>query len=335
MARVPADFLRFLYANYPDDWRKVSVADVPEDVITAIKSKHARHYEIWKDIPEWIKSEYGDKLPKDVLNGNETTQHFVNEEIEKKEKKEQNTAETVSYAVDLLALGYAVETVKVMAENRAIREQIFQEANGEPLTKEQWERIHKTHASDYAAIENDWDKYQPEKLMLHLAKALTCEKKRQKRLSSKEDIAQSQARIKELEKKLRATAKRFDTRSVKMNMVDFLKGVPQQACLRHMHPEVRKMFTDLLEEQGIRISPVRSMQDRNHTLVSRESFTKDLDVAMEKIKQQTKSVKGADRFAKVLADKRKKSKGKSVKKEKEQEPKTTLTLRPVKTLEII
>ena len=335
MARVSADFLRFLYANYPDDWRKVSVADVPEDVITAIKSKHARHYEIWKDIPEWIKSEYGDKLPKDVLNGNETTQHFVNEEIEKKEKKEQNTAETVSYAVDLLALGYAVETVKVMAENRSIRDQILREADGGPLTKEQWERFHETHKKDFEAIENDWNKYQPEKRMLHLAKILSREKIKLKRLHSKEDIAQCEARIKDLEKKLKITAKKFDSRAVRMNMVNYLKSDAAQASLRHMHPETRKIFANLMEEQGIRISPVRSFLDKNHTLASRESFTKDLQEAMEKIKQQTKSVKGTDKFAKALADRDKKSKGKSIKKEKSQNPETTLTLRPVKTLEII
>ena len=344
MAKFSDDFLRFLYANFPDDWRRASVSDVADDVVAAITSKHARHYQIWKEVPEWIKSRYGDKLPADVLNGNETPQQFVVEETQKVEKEEKDTAEMMSFAVDLLALGYAAETVKLMAENRALREELLRQNGGKPISlkahpelAELFAKWIESRKKDIMAITKDWKKHQPEKHMLHLAMLLSREKKRQKRLSSKEDIAKSEARIKRLEKKIREVAKRLDSRAVKMNMVDYLRGRPQQAALRHMTPDVLRMFSGLLEEQGIRISPVKSVHDKHHTLVDRESFTKDLQNALDKIEQQSKSAKGISKLTKAIDNKVKKSKNKGAKKNAPhvQEPKTTLTLKKVPTLEII
>ena len=337
MAEVSQDFLRFLEANFYSDWLKLSAPDVPEDVVTAIKMKYAREYQIWREIPEDIKSRFRDKVPSDVLNGHESVQHFVNTEHQKAEKEEKNTAELLSFSVNMLALGYAVDTVKVMAENRAARENLLHAAKGGKLPPEQLIEWLETRKKDIEAITADWKKYQPEKHVLHLAKMLAREKRRQKRLLSDEDRALSDQRIKSLEKKLKEAVKRLDDRSAKMNMVHYLRGTSQQAALRHLTPDILKTFSDLLEAQGIRISPVKSARANNHTLEGRDSFTKDLRAVLDKIEQQTKSVSSSRKLAQALAVKSKKSSDKATKKKvvAKDSPKTTLTLKEVPTLEIV
>ena len=44
MGKISSDFERFLYANYPDDYMRATAEDVPDDVITAILSRHNFHY---------------------------------------------------------------------------------------------------------------------------------------------------------------------------------------------------------------------------------------------------------------------------------------------------
>lgn len=341
MAGVSKDFLRFLEANFYGDWLKVSAPDVAEDVVTAIKMKYAREYQIWMEIPEDIKSRYRDKLPKDVLNGNESVQHFIAEENKKQEEKAKDTAEIVNYSVNLLALGYAVDTVTSMAENRALREDLLRQNGGKPISlkwhPELFIKWLESREKDIAAISKDWKTRQPEKHMLHLAKALSRERRRLRRLRSPEDIAASEAKIKKLEDKLKVASKVFNSRAVKMNMVDYLRGRPQQAALRHMSSDVLRMFSGLLEDQGIKISPVKSLNDKNHTLEDRASFTKDLQEALDKIEQQSKSAGRISKLSQALNNKAKKVGGKGAKKKtpKEIGPKTTLTLKKVPTVEII
>ena len=62
MASVSSDFERFLKANFPDDYRKVTDPDVKDDVLNAILSRREEDYKVWCRIPEWIKNEYADNL---------------------------------------------------------------------------------------------------------------------------------------------------------------------------------------------------------------------------------------------------------------------------------
>ena len=68
MASKSSDFNRFLEANYPDDWLRFSQPDVKDDVVFSIISRYEKKYEIWKRIPEWIKSFYADILLKIAVN---------------------------------------------------------------------------------------------------------------------------------------------------------------------------------------------------------------------------------------------------------------------------
>ena len=85
-----SDFERFLYANYPDDYRRATASNVPEDVLTAIVSRHSAHYDIWRRIPEWVKNRYQDRLPRELLNGNEQVKEFIKRETFGKRRKRNN-----------------------------------------------------------------------------------------------------------------------------------------------------------------------------------------------------------------------------------------------------
>lgn len=340
MSNVSRDFLRFLSANFWRDWEVLKESNFADDQVAKIMAKHSRAYQIWRSVPEWVKRRRGDRLPDGVLNGDEPPQRFVEKETKKVETEQKETAEVMSFSVNMLALGYAVDTVKTMAENRALREDILHQCGGKPFSMKDHPELFKkwleSRQKDIDAIVNDWKTHQPEKHMLRLAKFLSREKRKQRRLSG-EEWERSEKRIKALERKLNETAKRLDGRAVKMNMVDYLRSRPQQAALRHLPPEILQLFSGLLEKQGIRVSPVTSANAKNLTSVSRESFTKDLQEALDKIEQQTKSTKSVGKLAKAVAGKPKKSKGKTVQKKTSKEGKeaTTLTLKKVPTLEII
>ena len=132
MADCSNDFKRFLYANYPDDYRRATAENAPDDVVTTILSRHENHYKIWRDIPEWIKSRYRDIIPTEVLNGNENVRGFVEEEEQKLNQEEKETRELMDYTVTLLALGYAAETAAIMAANLEQRMLLLKEAGKRP-----------------------------------------------------------------------------------------------------------------------------------------------------------------------------------------------------------
>ena len=153
MADCSNDFKRFLYANYPDDYRRATAENAPDDVVTTILSRHENHYKIWRDIPEWIKSRYRDIIPTEVLNGNENVRGFVEEEEQKLNQEEKETRELMDYTVTLLALGYAAETAAIMAANREQRMLLLKEAGGRPLNAEQAAKWRELRESDRKAIE--------------------------------------------------------------------------------------------------------------------------------------------------------------------------------------
>lgn len=255
MANVSEDFERFLYANYPDDYRRATAKDVPEDVLTAIISKHRAHYEIWQAVPEWIKNEYGDRLPKEVLNGNDNVQKFVKDEIEKDAKETEHCMDIVAASLSIAALGYAMETANVLAKNQAARQQLLAEAKDGKLSPQQMEKWLALREDDKAAILQDYKNYQPEKYLLHLAKELSREKKRAERAGSDADRAAAEMKAVSLERELKQYAKKLTSKDKLEKTVNYLRGKPQQAALRHLAPDVLTMFTEVMAGQNIKIEP--------------------------------------------------------------------------------
>lgn len=267
MANSMSDFERFLYANYPDDYRRATADDVPDDVINAILSKHEKHYQIWRRIPEWIKDEYRDIIPTEVLNGNETVRDFVEEEHQKLANEEKETQQLLNYSVSLLALGYAAETVAVMVENRRQREALLAAAHGGPLSDEQMKLWLQTRESDQKAIRKDWQKNHTEKFIVHLFKEIDREKRRMARNGESVDAT---LKISRMENEAAQLLAQFSDMDKKKAMVEYLRGQPQQVALKRMNPEVRQRFVDMLRKNGI------AVEDKNFAQVNRENLAQSL-----------------------------------------------------------
>lgn len=261
MAGFPDDFLRFLQVNFPDAYRRASVPDVSEETVTSIMSTYGHRFQIWKEIPDWIKGSHGDRVPPEVLNGNFTVHDYVEYEKAKNIEKEKQTEDLLSFSVSMLALGYATETVAALTENYAEREKLLAEAGGDRdhprLTPEQHKRWLESRRKDFEAIRNDWEKNQPEKHILRLAKELSRAKKGLARLENEEAKERLAKRVATLEKQLHEASERLNSRGSRQNMVDYLRVRSQQAALRHMHPEVLHLLTEAMERQRIRIEPAK------------------------------------------------------------------------------
>ncbi len=255
MSGISGDFERFLYANYPDDYRRATAKDVPEDVLTAILSRHKAHYSVWKDIPEWIKTKYQDRLPRDVLNGNEQVKQFVKSEEQQKKKDEKETSALIDYSVTLLALGYAADTVKALAENRMAREELLRAANGGEFTEEQKRLWRQTRERDRDVIRCDWAENQPEKYLFHLFKEISRGKRRSERAQTADDRHDAVAQITRSEQELAGLMEHFSSREARQKLAEYLRQPQQQAALRHFSPEMLAVFTDKMKSLGIAVTP--------------------------------------------------------------------------------
>lgn len=285
MASSASDFERFLYANYPDDYRRATAPDVADDVLTAILARHNSHYKVWKDIPEWIKNEYGDRLPSEVLNGNVTPRQFVNKELDKASGKEETSANLmdfglIDFTVTLLAAGYAQENAIARAKNRATRKQIMADANGQELTDEQKAKWFETRLSDTKIVKNDWKYNQTEKYLLHIAKEMSREYKRAQR----EGREPSKDIIAGLTEKLNHYATGLETTEDKRKLVDYLRQEPQQAALKHLEASVLDLFGDKLKEQGIVITPPKRGKSKTHVM-DVESLSQSLEDDFSKMQK--------------------------------------------------
>ncbi|MBR5599426.1 MAG: hypothetical protein IKW39_05235 [Alphaproteobacteria bacterium] len=184
MGDKSSDFNRFLKINYPDEWRRFSAPDVKDDVINSILMRFEKKYEIWKRIPEWIKDFYGDLLPKELLNGNEPYNRFI-EDIEKRvigelsydRDKLNDTIYRVVMEDDQARLkvshymengGYKFETscnivYKFMEQKRIIEDDSLSDEEKRILHTKIWGEVRNL-------IEEDWKENQVCKYVNHMAK---------------------------------------------------------------------------------------------------------------------------------------------------------------------
>lgn len=262
MAVNSSDFERFLYANYPDDYRRATADNVPEDVLTAIISRHASHYSVWKSVPEWVKSRYHDILPRELLDGNIQSKDFVLKEEKTVKKEEKDTAAVLDFGVSLLAMGYTAESVRALTENRMLREQLLQMAKDGKLSPEQQEQWGQSRLSDKETIIRDWQTNQPEKYLFHLIKEMNRSKCRGEDFSAQKE--QELAQILPL----------FANKENRNKLVEYLRQKPQQAALGRLSPEVLSKFGGVLKECGINIAPAKGKGE--DVVISRDSLVASL-----------------------------------------------------------
>lgn len=275
MAKSSSDFERFLYANFPEDYRRATVDDVPDDVIYAILSRHEARYKIWQRIPEWVKTKYRDKLPSEVLNGNMPVKEFVKEEEKAVKEEEKSTAALLEYGALLLAAGYAAETAAVLVKNRSKREELLQQAEDGKLSDAQRALWRETRESDKKAITDDWRTRQPEKYLLHLIKEIDRAKKRGAKALSEQEKAAMEMKAGSFERELQQVAGRFKTKEDRERLKAYLQEMPQQAALKHLSPDMFSRFSEIAKSCGIKIKPARAEGEKAQE-VTRESLADDL-----------------------------------------------------------
>ena len=256
MSSISADYERFLIANFPDEYRRITVKDVKEDVVQAIKSRLDDEYAIWCQIPEWIKNEYRDDLPDEVLHGNKSVRDFIDEE----EKANANIVNTendnklTDFGVSLIALGYAAETVAMLAESRSKREALLKNAGDDGLSDEEFEEWLATRDKDCKVISKDWKENQKEKYFMHVVKEMSRTKKRKQRADSPSETIAYEMKETSLERYFRKFAKELENEEFRRKVIDYLRLAPQQAALRHLDKDVLDKFIDVLGSHGVKVN---------------------------------------------------------------------------------
>ncbi len=237
MGQVSEDFKRFLEANCPDDLLKISSADVKDDIITAICSRHEKNYKIWSMVPEWIKNIYQDKLPQEIYNGHEPLDKFIIEieqaimiQIPYDSTKLTafvydsiiNDPESCKRVSDLMDNGnYQFETAANLQYNSNRRKKLIEtEEINTPKGKAIWRE---TRKEDCKLINDDWKEHQPEKFVLHQIKTYFRSKTNFNRLASIDEETlteeQKQKRIKDLAKYTKQTIQARKDYELHLNQV--------------------------------------------------------------------------------------------------------------------
>ena len=290
MGKITSDFERFLYANYPDDYRRATAEDVADDVITAILSKHHFHYDVWKDIPEWIRAEYRDDIPVEVLNGNIRVEAFIYEEYDKltyderdkaKEEEERQAREeafVANLSIAFLAAGYTAGAVSRLAENHRERNELIKQMAIHGRTPELVAAYFATRESDIRTISDEYDRNEKlvHKKVLHLAKKLN----RMKRCKDGHD----EEEYKKAEEKLkRVMAYVSSNPEAREKLEKHLDDPVARSALRHLVPEVKDMFSSLMDKAGLLAAMQQAMEEDRRAKTSAKSSKSVEDVRADNV----------------------------------------------------
>ena len=277
MSKISADYERFLLANYPDEYRRITVKDVKEDVVQAIKSRLDDEYAIWCQVPEWIKNEYRDNLPDEVLNGNKAVKDFVLEK-ENNGKEVDNSIDVsglTDLGVSLLAAGYAASSIALLTKNRSERSRILEEAAGRPLTEKERKKWLETRLGDCKVVAKDWKTNQPEKYLLHIIKEMSRNKMRKERAEGQAQITKYEMKEISLEREFKQFAKMLEDEKFRRNLINYMRLRPQQAALGHLDSEVLDRVIGMFDKYGIKIQ-ARANDGRNELRLDKDSLAYEL-----------------------------------------------------------
>ncbi len=271
MAVIENDFERFLYANYPIDYNRASVEGVKDDVIAAIKSKHSATYNKWKRIPEWIKNEYQDKLPTELLNGNVRVKDFVYDEIDdlnqieeqdgsdalfdkfrinNKDRNRYKEHNNHKFVLNALALGYSAATVSELEKNRELRKTVDNSPEGKEARR-------KSRLSDKQAIDKDWKKNSNIKSLMHAVKEVSRAQQRSDRTKSERIRVASGMKVTSGLREIDECLKNFDTPEKIQQLEDFLLRDDEQRALRHLTIDLKETFFQILVDNGVHVEKFR------------------------------------------------------------------------------
>ena len=184
MISKSVEFERFLEANYPSAYLKISSGEVKDDVYFAVYSEFEARFRKWQRIPSWIKDFYRDTLPPEILNGNITVDDFI-ENLEyvcfrspdrDLTQIRSNNYRNVVYVEEKLsdvykakiALGYSHSHARKLAENAHVRKCMC--ALCRPLNNEERKIWRATRKSDRHIVKEHFKTVEPEKMVFHCIK---------------------------------------------------------------------------------------------------------------------------------------------------------------------
>lgn len=200
MPDIGTEFISYLKAYDPEAFSKVSADSATDSLINTIIAKHKSEFDIWKKTPEWLRAQYGNKIPEDILDMVRQGVPLTPENVAAKQNHTQvnvndkrpsdlgvdidlgtqiafgaaELAAIKTLASTIQSKGYSKKAATQLATSSQIRVQLQQKLEQAlPEQKAQLlEDWQKTRAHDVKTIKTDWAQNQPEKLFVHLVKEI-------------------------------------------------------------------------------------------------------------------------------------------------------------------
>ena len=276
MAEITDEFIFFLEKNYRSLYSRVTAPDADKVTIDSIVSSMSDEFEIWKKIPQWIKNKYGDRIPRDVLNGVVPVKDYIVAEKEKdinrseSRKNSNKTGDLIDFSLKYVALGYSAAAAREFADNVFKRNQMRKiVGSGIPMSAEMREEWHNIRQSDIDIMRNDWIENQPEKYFFHLVKDYSRTEGKCENAASEQDKAKYAMKLSKLKTETRVIAERFSDMMQRRQLAEFLQKPNIQLAMSRLNPGAMDLFSNILMQKGIMVT--RAVEEKE---ASRESVIK-------------------------------------------------------------
>ncbi len=175
-------FYYYLKSKYPDDYLKFTDDKVPDDVKNSIISKHAREFDIWKEIPYDVLLRWNGNPPEEIMvaaaQGNYRKVQLSAFNIREEEDtfavdresfipEPEKVMATIAFAT-AIERGYSHEASMALAEESMFRELLADKALKNTLTVGEREIWRKSRERTRDIIRKDWAENSPEKMLVHI-----------------------------------------------------------------------------------------------------------------------------------------------------------------------
>ena len=281
MAEITDEFIMFLEKNYRSLYARVTAPNADKVTVDTIVSNMSDEFEIWKRIPQWIKNKYGDRIPKDVLNGVVPVKDYIVSEKQKevdkgkKTSSDSNGTDLLDYSLAYIALGYSPKAAEGLANNKFKRNQMRNVmALGMAMTDEMRRDWHDTRQSDIDIMRKDWIENQPEKYLLHVVKECSRTEGKCENAATDQEKAKYAMRLSQLRTEMRMIAERFSDMSQRRRLAGFLQQQNSQLAMSRLRPGALSLFSDVLLEKGVMITRVGEEKELTRSNVC-NSFLED------------------------------------------------------------
>ena len=163
-------FYYYLKSKYPDDYLKFTDDKVSEDVKNSIISKHAREFDIWKEVPYDVLLHWNGNPPEEIMvaasQGNyrklQLDPYYIKESedtystsYESFAPEPEQIMATVAFAT-AIERGYSQQASLALAQESMFRELLADKARTNTMTAEEKEIWRKSREKTRDIIRKDW-----------------------------------------------------------------------------------------------------------------------------------------------------------------------------------